>query len=69
MVPHLRTPILNCLCHVFWFYLFTDSEFSCFAMLTKPYPVSGPTPMPQVPNLHHVIQQSAYEVLGATLEA
>ena len=28
----------------------TDSEFSCLAKLAKPFPVSGPTPMPQIPN-------------------
>ena len=50
MVPHLKTPILNCFYHLLWFYFLTDSEFSCLAMLAKPYPVSGPTPMPQIPN-------------------
>ena len=69
MVPHLKTPILNCFYHLLWFYLLTDSEFSCLAMLAKPYPVSSPTPLPQIPNQHHFIQKSAHEVLGATLEA
>ena len=41
MVPHLKTPILKCFYHLLWFYLLTDSEFSCLAMLAKPYPVSG----------------------------
>ena len=55
MVPHLKTPILNCFYHLLWFYFLTDSEFSCLAMLAKPYPVFGLTPLPQIPNqLHRV---------------
>ena len=50
MVPHLKIPILNCFYHLLWFDVFTDSEFSFFAMLAKPYPVSGPTPLPRIPN-------------------
>ena len=37
--------------------------------LAEPYPVSGLTPMPQIPNQLHFIQKSAHEVLGAILEA
>ena len=69
MVPHLKTPIPNCFYHLLWLYFLTDSEFRCLAMLAKPYPVSGPTPMPQIPNQLHFIQKSAHEVHGATLEA
>ena len=69
MVPHLKTPILICFYHLLWFYFLADSELSCLAMLAKPYPLSGPTPMPQIPNQYHFIQKSAHEVLGATLEA
>ena len=64
MVPHLKTPILNCFDHLSWFYSLTDSEFSCLAMLAKPYPVSGQTPSPQIPNQLHYVQESAHEVLG-----
>ena len=67
MVPHLKTPILNPLYHLLWFYFLTDSEFTCLAMLTKPYPVSGLTPMPLIPNLLHCIHTSAHEVLGTIL--
>ena len=67
MVPHLKTPILNCFYHLLWFYFLTDSEFSCLAMLAKPYPVSGPTPLPQIPNQIHCVQKSAHEVLGTIL--
>ena len=67
MVPHLKTAILNCLYHLLWFYVLTDSEFSSLAMLAKPYPVSGQTPMPQIPNQLLFIQKSAHEVLGALL--
>ena len=67
MVSHLRTPILNCFCHLSWCYVLTDSEFSCLAMLDKPYPVSGPPSMPLIPNLLHCIQDSAHEVLGTIL--
>ena len=69
MVPHLKTPILNGFYHLLWFYFLTVSEFSCLALLAKPYPVSGLTPMPQIPNQLHFIQKSAHEVLGAILEA
>ena len=31
MVSHLKTPILNCLYDLLWFYLLTVSEFSCLA--------------------------------------
>ena len=46
-----------------WFYFITDSEFSCLAKLAKPYPVSGPTYMPQIPNLLNYIPNFALEVL------
>ena len=67
MISHLKTPILNCFYHLLWFYILTYSGLSCLAMLAKPYPVSGPTPMPQIPNLHLFIQRSAHEVLSAIL--
>ena len=67
MVSHLRTPILNCFYHLMWFYLLTDSKFSCLAMLAKPYPVSGSAPMPKIPNQLHCIPTSAPEVLGTIL--
>ena len=67
MVPHLKTPILKCFYHLLWFYLLTDSEFSCLAMLAKPYPVSGPAPVPQIPNQLHCVQKSAHEVLATIL--
>ena len=68
MVPHLKTPIHNCFYHLLWFYVSTDSEFSCLAMLAKPYPVSGQTPLPQIPNQLHCSRRSAHEVLGTILE-
>ena len=69
MVSHLRTPILNCFTYLLWSYLLTDSEFSCLAMLAKPYPVSGPTYLPQIPNQLHCMSKCAHEVLGTILEA
>ena len=66
MVPHLKTPVLNCFHHLLWFYFVTVSEFS---YLAKPYPVSGLTSLPQIPSQLHFIQTSAHEVLGAILEA
>ena len=63
VVSHLRTPILKCFYYLLWFYFLTDSEFSCLAKLAKPYSVSGPTPMPQIPNQLHCNQKSAHEVL------
>ena len=62
MVPHLKTPILNCFYHLLWFYVLTVSEFSRLATF---YLVSGLTPLPHIPNPHHCIQKSAHEVLDA----
>ena len=67
MVPHLKTPILNCFYHLLWFYVLTDSEFSCSAMLAKPYPVSEPTLLPHIPKQLHYFGRSAQEVLGTIL--
>ena len=67
MVPHLKTPILNCSYHLLWFYFLTDSEFSCLAMLAKPYPLSGPAPLLQIPGQLNCVQKSAHEVLGTIL--
>ena len=66
MISHLRTPILKGFYYSLWFYFVPVSEFG---YLAKPYPVSGLTPMPQIPNPLHFIQKSAHEVLGAILEA
>ena len=52
--------------HLLWVYFVTVSEFS---YLARPYPVSGLTPMPQIPNQLHFIQKSAHKVLSAILEA
>ena len=67
--PHLKIPILNLFYDLLWFYLLTVSEFSCLALLAKPYPVSGLTSVPQIPHQLHLIQKSAHEVLGAILVA
>ena len=66
MGSHPKTAILNCLYHLLWFYFSTVSEFSCLA---KSYSMSGPPPMPHIPNQLHFIQRSAHEVLDANLEA
>ena len=55
--------------HLLWFYVLTVFDFSCLAMLAKPYPMLGLTLMPQIPNQLHFIQKSAHEVLDANLEA
>ena len=67
MVSHLKTPILNCFYHLMWFYVLSDSEFSCLAMLARPSPVSGPTPMPEIPNQLLCTQKRAHAVLGTIL--
>ena len=69
MVSHLRTPILNCFYHLLCVYLVSHSEFSCFAMLAKPYPVSGPTYLPHIPNHLHCMSKGAHEVLGTIFVA
>ena len=70
MVPHPKTPILNCFHHLLPFYVLTVSAFSCLA---KSYSVSGrvsgPAPLPHIPNQHHYTQRSALEVHGANLDA
>ena len=66
MVSHLRTPIFKSFYYLLWFEIVNVSECSCLA---KSFPVSGLTPMPQIPNQLHFIQKSAHEVLGAILEA
>ena len=66
MVPHPKTPILNCFYHLLWFYVLTVSEFSCLA---KSYSVSGLTPLPHMPNQLHFIKKCAHEVLDANWEA
>ena len=66
MVPHPKTPKLNCFYHLLWFYVLIASEFSCFA---QSYSVSGLPPLPHIPNQLHFIQKSAHEVLNANLEA
>ena len=66
MVSHPKTPILNRLYHLLWFYVSTVSEFSCLA---KSYSVSGLTPLPDIPNQLHFIQNIAHEVVDAILEA
>ena len=66
VVPHPKTPILNCFYHLLWFYLLNVSEFSCLA---KSYSVSGLSPLPHIPNQLHFLHNSAHEVLDANLEA
>ena len=57
MVSPPKTPILNCLYHLLWFYVLPASESNCFA---KSYSVSGLTPMPHIPNQHRFTQKSAH---------
>ena len=66
MVPHPKTPILNCFYRLLLFYFLTVSECSCLA---KSYSVSSLTPLPRIPNQLHFIQRGAHELLGANLEA
>ena len=66
VVPHPKTPILNCFYHLLLFYVLPVSEISCLA---KSYSVSGLTPLPHIPNQLHFTQNSAHEVLDANLEA
>ena len=66
MVPHPKTPILNTLYHLLWFYVSTVSEFSCLA---KSYSLSGLTPLPHIPKQLDFIRKSAHQVLEANWEA
>ena len=67
MVSHLQTPPPKCFYHLLWSSFLADSEFSCLAMMAKPYPLSGPAYVPQIPNQLHCMQKSAHEVLGTIL--
>ena len=67
VVSHVRSPILNCVSCLLWAYVLTNSEFSCLAMLAKPYPVSGPPYMPQIRNQLHCMSRGAHEVLETIL--
>ena len=58
-----------CFTYLLWAYSLTDSEFSCLARLPKPYPVSGPTYMPEIPSLLYGMSTGANEVLGTVSEA
>ena len=69
MVSHLKTSILNCFTYLLWAYCLTDSEFSCLAMLAKPYRVSGPIHLLLIPNQLHCMSKCAHEVLGTSFEA
>ena len=69
MVSHLWTPILNCYTYLLWCYFLTDCEISCLVMLAKPYPVSGPTYLPLIPNQLYCMSKCAHEVLGTILDA
>ena len=68
VVSHPRTPILNWFTYLLCAYFLNDSEFSCLAMVAKPYPVSGPTYMPQIPNVLHYMSKGAHEVLETISE-
>ena len=63
MVPDPKTPILNCFYHLLGHCVLSVSEFSCLAMLAKPYPASGLAHMPQIPNELHFSQTIAPESL------
>ena len=69
MVSGLKTPILNCFFCLPWAHVFTDSEFSCLAMLAKPYPVSGRAYLSEISNQLHCTSKGAHEVLGPIFEA
>ena len=38
-------------------------EFTCFARVAKPFPLCGPTNLPQMPNQLHYTQNNAHQVL------
>ena len=69
VVSHLTIPILKRFSYLFRVYLFIDSEISCSAMLAKPYPVSGPTYLVQIPNELHCMSKRAHEVPGTIFVA
>ena len=47
MVPHPKTPILNCFYQLLWFYVSTVSEYSCLA---KSQSVCVLIPLPHISN-------------------
>ena len=64
MVSPLRTHILHCFNYLLWFYVSTDSEFSCLATQAETYRVSGPSYLPLIPNQFDCMSSCAHEVLG-----
>ena len=70
VVSHLTTDVLKteCFTYLLWCCFLTDCEFSCLAMLAKPYPLCGPTCLPLIPNQLLCKSKCAHEVLG-TIEA
>ena len=57
-----QDPYTQFFTYLLWAYVLTDSECSCLAILARPYPVSGPTYIPQIPNLLHRMSKEAHEV-------
>ena len=62
-------PMLNGFSYLMLAHVLTDWKFSCLAVLAKPYPESGPTYLPQIPNQLHCMTKGALEVLQAISEA
>ena len=64
MVSDLRTHLLQGFNYLLRCYLLTDSEFSCLAMMAKPYSVCGQAHLPLIPNQLHYMSNCAHEVHG-----
>ena len=67
MVIHVRTPLFNYFTYLLWAYLWTDSEFSCLAMRTKAYPLSGPTYLPRFLPNYIACQEVHMRCLGLSM--
>ena len=63
MVSQLRTWILKRFIYLLWARFVTLSEFNCLGNVAKPYSVSDPTYLLQIPNTLHYTHNSAHQVL------
>ena len=61
-----RTHILKGCIYLLWSHGANVSEFSCLTKRPKPYPVCGPTYLPQIHNKLHCNQKTAHRVLITT---
>ena len=66
MVSYFTTYILKSFIYLLSAYSTTVSDFNCLPKVAKPYSVSGPAYLPEIPHKLHYTQNSAHQVLITT---